>query len=154
MANTYSQLYVHIVFPVKNRLNLIKSKNKETVQKYITGIIQNKKNKLLAVSCMPDHLHLFIGLNPDISISSLVHDIKIASSKFINEKIKLGIKFQWQEGYGAFSYSHSQIGNVIKYINNQEIHHKKKTFKEEYLDVLKKFNLKYELRYVFDEDDL
>ena len=154
MANTYSQLYVHIVFPVKNRLNLIKSKNKETVQKYITGIIQNKKNKLLAISCMPDHLHLFIGLNPDISISSLVHDIKIASSKFINEKIKLAIKFQWQEGYGAFSYSHSQIGNVIKYINNQEIHHKKKTFKEEYLEVLEKFNLKYELKYVFDEDDL
>jgi len=154
MANTFSQLYVHIVFSVKNRLNLIKSKNKESIQKYITGILQNKKNKLLAISCMPDHMHIFIGLNPDNSISNLVHDLKISSSKFINEKIKLGTKFQWQEGYGAFSYSHSQIGNVIKYINNQEIHHKKKTFKEEYLEILKKFNLKYELKYVFDEDDL
>jgi len=133
MANTFSQLYVHIVFSVKNRLSLVKSKNKESIQKYITGILQNKKNKLLAINCMPDHLHVFIGLNPDNSISNLVHDLKISSTKFINEKIKLGTKFQWQEGYGAFSYSHSQIGNVIKYINNQEIHIKRRHSKRNIL---------------------
>ncbi len=87
MANTFTQLYVHIVFSVKNRLNLVKSEYKESIQKYVTGILQNKKNKLLAISCMPDHMHIFIGLNPDISISSLVHDLKIASTKFINEKV-------------------------------------------------------------------
>jgi REP element-mobilizing transposase RayT len=154
MANTFTQLYIHIVFSVKNRMSLIKPAQKELIHKYISGIIKNKNNKLLAINSMPDHLHIFVGLNPDISISSLVGEIKRCSSIFINNEKFLKNRFQWQEGYGAFSYSSSQIGNVIKYINEQEKHHRKKSFKEEYLEILKKFNIKYDLKYIFDENDL
>jgi REP element-mobilizing transposase RayT len=149
MANTYTQIYLHIVFSVKNWQCLISNNFRDELYKYVSGIIKNKKHKLLAVNGMPDHIHIFIGLNPSISVSESVRDIKANSSKFINERKFVKGRFEWQEGFGAFSYSHSQIDSVIKYINNQKKHHKKRTFKEEYLELLKKFNVVYDERYVF-----
>lgn len=150
MANTYTQLYIHLVFAVQHRDRLIHSSSKEELQKYMTGLIQNKENKLLAINLMPDHGHIFLGLNPSNAISSLVGITKKSSTDFINAKRWLRGKFNWQEGYGAFSYSHSQIDRVIKYINNQEKHHKRKTFREEYLEILKSFNIKYNKEYLFN----
>lgn len=149
MANTYAQLYIHLVFAVEHRDRLILPSFKDELMKYITGIIQNKGNKLLAINSMPDHCHIFIGLNPKNAISELVKDIKISSGNFINDKKWLKGNFHWQEGYGAFSYSHSQIDNVAKYIINQEKHHKKSTFKEEYEKMLKAFNVEYQNEYLF-----
>ncbi len=151
MANTYSQLYVQIVFAVKGRQNLISTKWKDEIYKYITGIITNQKQKLIVINGMPDHIHILVGIKPDISISDLVRDIKTNSSKFINEQKWINGKFEWQTGFGAFSYSHSQLTNVIKYIENQEEHHKTKTFKEEYIAFLKLFNIDFKNEYVFDE---
>jgi putative transposase len=150
MANTYSQIYIQIVFAVKNRNNLIPKENREELHKIITGIVQNHGQKMLSVFCMPDHVHMLIGLKPSISISDLTRDVKAASSKFINDKQWLPSQFNWQEGFGAFSYSSNQIDTVIKYILNQEEHHKKLTFKEEYIDFLNKFGIKYEDKYVLD----
>ena len=149
MANTYTQLYIQLVFAVEHRDRLIKKFFKEELHKYITGIIQNKKNKLLAISSMPDHIHIFIGLNPTISISDLIRDVKVASSDFINDKKWLHGKFNWQKGFGAFSYSQSQIPKVINYINNQERHHRVKTFREEYINILDSFAIKYDDKYLF-----
>jgi len=150
MPNTYSQLYVQIVFTVKGRANLISKNNREELQKYIAGIIQNREQKLLSIFCMPDHVHILVSIKPSISISDLVRDIKAGSSKFINDNKWIRGKFNWQEGFGAFSYSKSQIDTVIKYILNQEEHHKKKTFKEEYLDFLEKFEIEYNEKYLFE----
>ncbi len=150
MPNTYSQLYVQIVFAVKYRQNLISKNNREELHKYITGIVQNREQKMLAIFCMPDHIHIFVNIKPAISISDLVRDIKTNSTKFINENNWVKDKFSWQEGFGAFSYSKSHIGNVINYILNQEEHHKEKTFKEEYLDFLKKFEIEYNEKYLFE----
>ncbi|KAF2515496.1 IS200/IS605 family transposase [Flavobacterium zhairuonense] len=151
MANTYSQLYVHIVFAIKGRQNLISKSWKDEVYKYITGIITNKEQKLIAINGMSDHVHILMGMKPDKSLSDLVRDIKANSSKFINDKRWINGKFEWQGGFGAFSYSHSQLTNVIKYIENQEEHHKTKTFKEEYIEFLKLFNVDFKNEYVFDE---
>ncbi len=150
MANTYTQLYIHIVFTVWGRLNLIPKKHKEELHKYITGIIQKRKHKLLAINSMPDHFHIFVGYQPSQSLSDLVRDIKANSSKFINENKWMTGKFAWQSGYGAFSYSKSHINNVISYVKNQEEHHKKSTFKEEYLRLLNKFEVEYEDKYLFE----
>ena len=150
MPNTYSQIYIQIVFTVKGRENLIKNTNREELHKLITGIIKNRNQKLLSIFAMPDHVHLLIGMKPNISISDLVRDIKAGSSKFINDKKWINGKFNWQEGYGAFSYSKSQINNVINYILNQEEHHKKETFKEEYLGFLNKFEIDYDEKYLFE----
>ena len=150
MANTYTQIYIHIVFTVKGRQNLIPSEHKDELQKYISGIIRNKGHKLIAINNMPDHIHLFIGLKPDVALSDLVRDIKNNSSIFINDKKWVREKFFWQEGFGAFSCAHSQIGVVDEYIRNQEKHHTLKTFKEEYIEMLKKFNVEYDDRYLFE----
>jgi len=149
MADTYTQIYIHIVFTVQGRYNLIPKRHKEELHKYITGIVRNKKQKLLAINSMPDHVHILIGIKPNITLSDLIRDIKNNSSKFINEKKWLPSKFHWQQGYGAFSYSHSQIDAVIKYIQNQEKHHATKSFKDEYLAILKKFNVAFETKYLF-----
>lgn len=149
MANTYTQIYVQMVFSVKDRLYLINDSFNTELYKYITGIIRNKKHKPLAINGMPDHIHIFLGLNPNVSVSDAVRDIKSNSSNFVNEKKFIKGKFAWQDGFGAFSYSHSQIDTVIKYINKQQIHHQKKTFKEEYLEFLKKFKVVYDERYIF-----
>lgn len=150
MANTYTQLTIHIVFAVKKRENLIKPKYKEELYKYITGIITNKNQKLLAINGVSDHIHILIGLSPSVALSDIVRDIKNNSSKFINEKKWIPGKFQWQEGYGAFSYSRSQRPEIINYIKTQEEHHKKSSFKEEYLNILKKFDVNYDDEYLFD----
>ena len=150
MPNTYSQIYIQIVFTVKGRQNLIPKKHREELHKFITGIVNKRGQKLLAIFAMPDHIHLLVGLNPNMAISDLVRDIKAGSSKFISENNWVNNKFSWQEGYGAFSYSKSQIDNVVKYILNQEKHHKKRTFKEEYLDFLKKFEIDYNEKYLFE----
>nr|WP_199000156.1 IS200/IS605 family transposase [Flavobacterium sp. ASV13] len=151
MANTYSQLYIQIVFAVKGRQNLISKNNKDEIYKYITGIITNQKQKLIAINGMPDHIHILVGIKPDISLSDLVRDIKSSSSKFINEQKWINGKFEWQTGFGAFSYGHSQLTNIIKYIENQEEHHKTKTFKEEYIQFLQLFNVDFKNEYVFEE---
>jgi len=150
MANTYSQMYDQIVFAVQGRENSIPQKNKEELHKYITGIIKNREQKLLAVNCMPDHTHILIGFKPNICISDLVRDIKTATSLFIKEKRWVKGKFYWQEGFGSFTYSHSQLTDLINYIRNQEEHHKRKSFKEEYLELLKKFDIEYNEQYLFE----
>jgi putative transposase len=150
MPGTYSQIYIHVVFAVKGRENIISSKWKDELHKYIAGIIKNKEQKPIIVNGMSDHIHLFIGLRPSIAISDLVRDIKNNSSNFINGKKWLKGRFSWQEGYGVFSYSHSQIETVYNYILNQEEHHRKKSFREEYTDILKKYNVEYKDEYLFD----
>lgn len=150
MPNTYTQIYIQIVFAVKGRQNLIAKENREELHKYITGIVQNRDQKMLSIFAMHDHIHLLVGLKPSIAISDLVRDIKAGSSKFINDSNWINGKFNWQEGFGAFSYSKSQIDNVIKYILNQEEHHKKQSFKEEYLEFLQKFDIEYNEKYLFE----
>jgi REP-associated tyrosine transposase len=150
MANTYSQIYIQIVFAVQGRQNLIKKKHREELHKYISGIVKNRNQKMLSIFAMPDHIHLLVGLKPNISISDLVRDIKAGSSKFINESSWIRGRFNWQKGYGAFSYSKSDIDRVINYILNQEQHHKKENFKEEYIRFLKKFEIEYNEKYLFE----
>jgi len=150
MANTYTQLYIQIVFAVQGRENLISEKHREELEKYICGIVTNKKSKPLSIYCNPDHVHVFIGSHPEVSVSSLARDIKANSSKFINEKSWFKDKFRWQEGFGAFSYSRSHIDDVVKYILNQPDHHKRKSFREEYLEMLKKFEISYDEKYLFE----
>ena len=150
MAGTFSQIYIQVVFTVKGWENLIGKEWKDELHKYIAGIIKGKEQKPIIVNGMPDHIHAFVGLRPAMAISDLVRDIKNNSSNFINEKRLVKGRFIWQEGYGAFSYSHSHIQNVYDYILNQEEHHRKKTFREEYIDFLKKFEIEYNEKYLFE----
>jgi REP element-mobilizing transposase RayT len=150
MANVYTQIYLQLVFSPMKHENVIPQKHKEELKKYTTGIIQNRKHKLLAVNFMPDHIHILVGYNPSQPLPDLVRDIKAISSKFINEKKWMPGRFQWQEGYGTFSYSRSQIDDVISYINSQEEHHKRISFKEEYLKLLDKFEVDYDPRFLFE----
>ena len=150
MAGTFSQLYIQTVFAVKGRENLIDKKWRDELYKYISGIITGKGQKSIIVNGVADHIHCFIGLKPSMSISDLMRDVKNNSSKFINEKGFIKGKFSWQEGYGAFSYSHSQIEQVYNYILNQEMHHQKKTFKDEYLEFLSRYEIDYKTDYLFD----
>jgi REP element-mobilizing transposase RayT len=149
MANTYTQVHIQAIFTVQNRDCVIGEKWRDELYKYITGIIQNNNHKLLAINGMPDHLHIFFGMRPTQSISELIQKVKGDSSGWINEKRFIGSKFAWQEGYGAFSYSKSQVSQVIKYIQSREQHHKKKTFLEEYKDFLKAFEIDYDERFLF-----
>lgn len=151
MANTYSQIFIQVVFAVKDRQNLIPDDHKEELYKYITGIIKNNNQKLLAINGMPDHIHILVGIKPSISISDLVRDIKANSSRFINEQGWSKFRFNWQEGFGAFSYGKSQVDNVIKYIQNQEKHHETTTFRKEYKEFLKKFDVSFDEKYIFKE---
>jgi REP element-mobilizing transposase RayT len=150
MPNTYSQIYIQYVFAVQGRQNQLQKPWRDEVFKYISGIIKEKKQKPIIVNGVADHVHVFAGIKPSMNISDLVRDIKNSSSKFINEQKFIQSKFSWQEGYGAFSYAHSQIENVYQYILNQEEHHKKKTFKEEYLDFLQRFGIEYDEKYLFE----
>ena len=151
MANTYTQIYIQTVFAVEDRISLIKDSWREELHKYITGIVQNKKHKLITINSMPDHIHIFIGMKPIQSVSSLLQDIKDNSSKWINRRKFILGKFKWQAGYGAFSYSHSHIDTVVKYIQNQQQHHKRKTFRQEYIEFLDKLDVPYDERYIFKE---
>lgn len=150
MAGTFSQIYIHVVFSVKGRENLLQKPWRDDVFKYMAGIVTAKNQKLLIVNGLADHVHLFISMRPSACLSDLVRDIKNNSSKFINDQKWVRGKFAWQEGYGAFSYAHSQIDAVYQYILNQEKHHQKKTFREEYLAFLQKFEIDYEDAYLFD----
>jgi putative transposase len=150
MANTYTKIYLHLVFSPMGHENVIPVKHKEELQKYTTGIIQNRKHKLLAINYMPDHVHIFIGYSPSQALPDLLRDIKANTSKFINENKWMPGRFQWQEGYGAFSYGHSQINDVIHYVNTQEEHHKRASFKEEYFKLLEKFDIDFDPRYMFE----
>jgi REP element-mobilizing transposase RayT len=150
MAGTFSQIYIQYVFAVNGRENLLLQQWRNEVFKYISGIIKGKNQKPIIVNGVSNHVHVFVGLKPSMCISDLVRDIKNNSTNFINDQKFLRNKFSWQEGYGAFSYSHSQIDDVYQYILNQENHHKKRTFREEYLEFLKKFDVEYDERYLFD----
>jgi len=149
VANTYTQIYIQIVFAVEGRQNLIRPQNNDELQKYITGIVSGQNQKLLAINNMPDHVHLLIGLDAHLSLSELVRDIKANSSRFVNQKGWISGRFSWQEGFGAFSYSRSQIDSVIRYIQNQQRHHARQTFRQEYLEFLRKFQVDYNERYIF-----
>jgi putative transposase len=153
MANTYTQIYLHFVFAVKNRASLIHPSWKDELYKYITGIVQNNNHKLIAINGIPDHVHILIGYNLHQLIPDLLQDIKGNSSKWININKFTKSHFNWQAGYGAFSYSHSQIDQVAKYIINQEKHHKKRTFQKEYLELLKRFNIPYDDKYILEDID-
>jgi len=150
MAGTFSQIYIQIVFAVKGRENLIGKEWKEGLNKYIAGIVKGKDQKSIIVNGMCDHIHAFIGLRPAMAISDLVRDIKNNSTNFVNEREFVQGKFSWQDGYGAFSYSRSQVETVYNYILNQEEHHRKKTSREEYVDFLRKFKIEYNEKYLFD----
>lgn len=150
MANTYTQCYFHLVFSPKNREALISNLWKNELEMYITGIIQNHKHKLLAINSMPDHIHIFIGYNVNHLIPDLVEDIKTSSNAWIKQKKFSKYKFEWQKGYGAFTNSHSHIDQVVKYINNQQVHHRKKSFRREYLEILNKNEIKFQDEYIFE----
>jgi putative transposase len=149
MANTFTQIHIQAVFAVQNRDCIISNSWKEELYKYMTGIFHNHNHKVLAINGMPDHIHIFFGMRPTIALSDLMQKAKSETTKWINDKGLVKSKFSWQEGYGAFSYSKSHVNNVIKYIHNQEEHHKVKSFKEEYIDFLKAFELPYEEKYLF-----
>lgn len=149
-AGTFSQIYIQIVFAVKGRNSLIQVVWEDELYKYISGIISNKGQKLIAINGMPDHIHILIGMKPSCCLSDLVREIKKSSNKFISEKKFTKYDFSWQEGYGAFSYSHSALDNVIKYINNQKEHHKTKLFKDEYKEFLTKFKIEHKDDYLFE----
>jgi REP element-mobilizing transposase RayT len=148
MPGTFSQIYIQIVFAVKGRESSIQASWEEELYKYISGIVRNKEQKMLAINGMPDHIHFLIGIRPSCCLSDLVREIKKSSNEFVNHN-KYS-KFQWQEGYGAFSYSHSALSNVIAYINNQKEHHKKQTFRDEYKDFLTKFQIEHKDEYLFN----
>lgn len=150
MSGSYSQIYIQYVFAVKGRENLLHKPWREEVFKYMAGIIKAKNQKPIIVNGVADHVHVFVGLKPAMNIADLVRDIKNNSSNFINEQKWMPGKFSWQEGYGAFSYAHSQIDDVFRYIANQETHHSKRSFRDEYIDFLQKFAVDYNEKYLFE----
>ncbi|HEY3103867.1 MAG TPA: IS200/IS605 family transposase [Pyrinomonadaceae bacterium] len=149
MANTYSQIYIQIVFAVEGRQNLIDPERNDKLQKYFTGVVTKQKHKLIAVNNMPDHVHLLIGQRPDAALSDLVGDIKSESTNFINRHRWVKGRFNWQEGFGAFSYSRSQLDTVTRYIQNQQKHHQRHSFHDEYVKLLDRFDVPYDARYIF-----
>ncbi|HEY8185592.1 MAG TPA: IS200/IS605 family transposase [Pyrinomonadaceae bacterium] len=150
MANAFSQIYIQTVFAVSGRQSLIKPAFKEDLYKYISGIVRNQGQKLISINGMPDHIHILIGLKPAMALADLVRDIKADSTVHVNKKRWVRGNFSWQEGYGAFSYGHSQLDTIISYIQNQEKHHRRRSFKNEYLGLLRKFDIAFEDKYVFD----
>ncbi len=150
MPNTYSQLYIHVVIAVKGRENLIHSALKDELYKYICGIVKGNNEKVYSINGMPDHVHILLSIKPNTLLSDLMRDVKASSSKWINLNSLVNGKFQWQEGFGAFSSSQSQLDKVISYIDNQEMHHEKTSFKEEYLKLLKSYKIEYDEKYIFE----
>ena len=150
MANTYTEIHIQAVFAVKNRECLIQKQWKDELYKYISGIIRNNDHKLITINGMPDHIHILFGMRPSQSLSNLLQDIKGDSSKWINDKKLTQHRFSWQQGYGAFSYSKSQLPHIINYIENQEEHHAKRNFIEEYKEILNAFDVEYNERYIFE----
>lgn len=151
MANTYTQIHLHFVFAPKYRASLINGSWENDLYKYITGIVQANKHKLVVINGMPDHIHMLVGFRPTQSIADFMQDVKAGSSKWVNENQYCKERFEWQSGYGAFSYSKSQLPTVIRYIENQKEHHRRKPFLDEYKLFLEKFEVEYNERYVFQE---
>lgn len=151
MANTYYQIYLHTIFAVKHRNAVIKNEWKSQLFAVIGNLINETKCKTILINGMLDHVHCFLGLKPVVSVSELMKTVKAKSSKYINDRALTAERFEWQEGYGVFSYSQSGVDSVYKYIQNQEEHHKKQTFKDEYMDFLKKYKVAYEDQYLFQE---
>ncbi len=151
MPNTYTQIHIQFVFAVKYRAALIGNEWKERLQQYMTGIFQGNKHKMLQINSLPDHIHIFIGMRPHQSMSSLIQNVKTESSKWIKDQNLCAYPFAWQEGYGAFSYAKSQVADVIRYVQNQEIHHRKETFLDEYRKFLTSFEIEWDERYIFKE---
>lgn len=149
MSSTFSQIYIQTVFAVKGRQSIIEQAWENELYKYITGIVRNKDQKMLSINGMPDHIHFLIGMRPSCCLSDLVREIKKSSNQFIREELKCK-RFSWQEGFGAFSYSHSALDNVIGYIINQKEHHKNQTFREEYIEFLNKFQIEFKNEYLFE----
>jgi putative transposase len=150
MANTYTQLYVQYVFSVKGRKNMIQESFRDELEKVICGIISNQLCKTYAIYCNPDHTHIFVGMHPNIAPSKIMEQVKSGSSNWLNERKYIPGKFNWQDGFGAFTYSKSQIDHVVKYIMNQPVHHKKESFKNEYLLLLEKFDIEYDTKYLYE----
>lgn len=150
MSGTFSKIYIQIVFAVQGRRSLIQASWEEELYKYITGTITNKGQKLIAINGMPDHIHILIGMKPSCSLSDLVREIKKSSNDFINEKKFCKSGFKWQEGFGAFSYSSNDLNRVITYVQNQKIHHKQSTFKEEYHSLLAEYDIEFKEEYLFE----
>jgi len=151
MANTYTQIYIHVVFAVEGRQSLIQPEHNEELQKYIAGIVSGRKQKLIVINNMPDHVHMLVGLKADLALSDLVRDVKAGSSGFIHRKRWISGRFGWQEGFGAFSYSRSQLNTVIRYIQEQQKHHAKRSFREEYVELLQRFDVEYHERFLFKD---
>jgi putative transposase len=149
MANTYTQIYLHVVFAVSGRACVISSEHREALQKYITGIVTRKGQKLIAIHCMPDRTHLLLGLKPSIAPSDLIGTIKTGSTNHVNEQRWIGCRFSWQEGFGAFSVSRSHLDRVANYVDNQEMHHRRKSFQQEYIEFLQRYHVPFDRRYIF-----
>lgn len=150
MPGTFSQIYIQVVFAVKGRESLIHATWEERLYQYITGIVRLKEQKMLAINGIPDHIHFLIGMKPSCCLSDLIREVKKSSNDFVKDNKLSKYKFNWQEGYGAFSYSNSQLDNVIAYIGNQKVHHQKKTFKEEYIEFLQNFRIEFKDEFLFD----
>ena len=150
MAGTFSQIYIQVIFAVKGRENLISPEWEDELYKYITGVVQKRQQKMLAINGTSDHIHFFIGMRPSCCLSNLVQEVKKSSNGYIKEENFSPFQFAWQQGYGAFSYSHSSLDHVINYIGNQKKHHLKRTFREEYLNFLKKFEIDFKEDYLFN----
>lgn len=150
MPNTYSQIYIQVVFTVKGREHFIKEEYRERLQQFMSGIISEKKQKVMAIYCMPDHVHIFMSISPDISVSDITRDVKSNATAFLKNEKMVSSTFSWQQGFGAFSYAKSQSAAVVNYILNQKEHHRKRTFREEYLDFLEKFGVDYDEKYLFE----
>lgn len=153
MSNTYSKIHLQLAFAPKFREAVIADQWREDLHKYITGVVQHNEHKVMIINSMPDHVHLFIGMRPHQSLSDLMQDVKGSSSRWINEMKFTRHKFAWQEGYGAFSYSHSHVPVVINYIKNQAEHHKKRSFIKEYESFLKLFSIEYDSKYIFKQPE-
>ncbi len=153
MANTYTQIYIHVVFAVHGRQSLVRRTWKDAFERYITGIVQRREHKMHIINCQPDHVHMLIGLNPNDSLSDLVRDVKAASSKHANEERWPMGRFQWQQGYGAFSCGRSMLPNVIEYIKFQAAHHGRKTFRQEFVGLLERYEVQYNEAYLFEDAD-
>ncbi|MBL7942837.1 MAG: IS200/IS605 family transposase [Flavobacteriales bacterium] len=154
MAGTFSQIYIQVVFAVNGRQGLINQVWEEDLYKYITGIVRNKEQKMLAINGMPDHIHMLIGMRPSCCLSDLVREVKKSSTNYIRNNLSLQHDFNWQEGYGTFSYSTSSLDSVIRYIGNQKSHHKKQTFRDEYISFLNQFQIEYKNEFLFDFNNL
>jgi putative transposase len=151
MADTYTKLFIHTVFTVRGRENLISPRWKEDLYKYISGIVTHNDQKLMIINGMPDHIHLLLGIKPTIALSDLIRDIKANSSRFVNEQKWINGRFEWQHGFGAFTCNPAELEPIINYIKNQEEHHRMKRFREEYVDMLNHNKIEYKNEYLFDD---